>query len=66
MTVAKPELIFRIFRNGEFVREERHRRSVIKVGKLRSSHIRLEDDSVSRLHAVIEVTGKGKHKNEED
>src|SRR4029450_7110433 len=30
---------------------------VIKVGKLASSHLRLEDDSVSRMHAVVEVNG---------
>ncbi len=30
---------------------------IIKVGKLPSSHLRIDDDNVSRMHAVIEVTG---------
>lgn len=32
---------------------------IIKIGKLSSSHLRLEDDSVSRMHAVIEVNPEG-------
>jgi len=32
---------------------------VIKVGRLQSSSLCIEDDSVSRMHAVIEVSGDG-------
>jgi Zn-finger nucleic acid-binding protein len=36
----------------------RVRRSVVKLGRMRSAHVVLEgDDQVSRLHAVIEVNG---------
>ena len=30
---------------------------IIKIGKVASSHLRLEDDVASRMHAMIEVTG---------
>jgi hypothetical protein len=59
MAGAKIPITFRIFKGDTLVREETLSQSVIKVGKLSSSHLRLEDDTVSRMHAVIEVTGGG-------
>src|SRR5687768_7302313 len=54
---AKVPLTFRIFRGDDLLRTETLTQSPIKIGKLTSSHLRLEDDeSVSRMHAVIEVT----------
>lgn len=35
--------------------QETIRRDIIKIGKLGSSHLRIADESVSRMHAVIEV-----------
>src|SRR5262249_20460854 len=29
----------------------------VKIGKLSSSHLRIDDESVSRMHAVIEIVG---------
>jgi TonB family protein len=40
----------------ELVRTESLTQDIIKVGKLQSSHLRIDDDNVSRMHAVIEVT----------
>ncbi|HET6610807.1 MAG TPA: AgmX/PglI C-terminal domain-containing protein [Kofleriaceae bacterium] len=57
MAGAKIPLTFRIFKGNTFVREEVLTQAVIKVGKLSSSHLRLDDESVSRMHAVIEVSG---------
>jgi hypothetical protein len=57
--MAGKGLIFRLFKGDQFLREERLNVSVIKVGKLSSSHLRLDDESVSRMHAVIEVTPAG-------
>ena len=57
MANVKVPLKFQIFRGDELVREEVLSEPVIKVGKLASSHLRLEDDSVSRMHAVVEVNG---------
>jgi FHA domain len=59
MAGAKVPLTFRLFKGDQFLREEKLTLPVIKVGKLSSSHLRLDDDSVSRMHAVIEVTGPG-------
>src|SRR6187549_3838113 len=59
MAGTKIPLTFRIFKGEAFVREETLTQPVIKVGKLSSSHLRLDDESVSRMHAVIEVTGPG-------
>ncbi len=58
MSRAVP-ITFRIFREGNLVREEAISKSPIKIGKLSSSHLRLEDDGVSRMHAVIDVTVHG-------
>ena len=59
MAGAKIPLTFRIFKGEQLVREETLTQPVIKVGKLSSSHLRLDDDTVSRMHAVIEVQGEG-------
>ncbi|RMH40416.1 MAG: FHA domain-containing protein [Deltaproteobacteria bacterium] len=59
MAGARIPLTFRIFKGDELIREETLTQPVIKVGKLSSSHLRLDDESVSRMHAVIEVQGPG-------
>ena len=50
-------LFLKIFRNDELVAEKTLTRDVIKIGKLKSSDLCLEDDGVARMHAVIEVAG---------
>ena len=57
MAGAKIPLTFRIYKGDTFLREETLALPVIKVGKLSSSHLRLDDESVSRMHAVIEIAG---------
>jgi len=52
-------LTFRIFRGDQLVREETLHQSVIKIGKVTSAHLRIEDESVSRMHAILEVDGAG-------
>jgi hypothetical protein len=59
MAGTKVPLVFRLYKGDQFIREERLTLPVIKVGKLSSSQLRLDDESVSRMHAVIEVTGPG-------
>jgi pSer/pThr/pTyr-binding forkhead associated (FHA) protein len=59
MAGHKIPLTFKIFKGDQLIREETLSQPVIKVGKLSTSHLRLDDDSVSRMHAVIEVTGPG-------
>jgi len=57
MAGARVPITFRLYKGEQFVREEKLTLPVIKVGKVPSSHLRLDDESVSRMHAVIEVTG---------
>src|SRR5688500_2536011 len=57
MAGAKAPLTFRIFKGDQLIREERLSLSVIKLGKVPSAHLKLDDETVSRMHAVIEVTG---------
>lgn len=50
-------MTFRIYQGDELVRTEELQQEIIKVGVHPSSHLRIDDDTVSRMHAVIEVTG---------
>ena len=50
-------LIFEIYRDGAHERTERLEQDVVKIGSHAKSHIFLEDANVSRVHAVVEVTG---------
>ena len=52
-------LIFEIYRDGELLRTEELSQDIIKVGKLPSSHLRLDDPNVSRIHAVVERSRGG-------
>src|SRR5437763_305533 len=46
-------------RGDTLVRTETLTQDIIKIGKLSSSHLRIDDESVSRMHAVIEIAGPG-------
>jgi pSer/pThr/pTyr-binding forkhead associated (FHA) protein len=59
MAGAKAPLTFRIFKGDQLLREERLSLSVIKLGKVPSAHLKLDDETVSRMHAIIEVNGPG-------
>ncbi len=50
-------LTIRVFHGDKLVDTQSLDNEVIKIGKLRSSHIRLDHESVARMHAVIEVAG---------
>jgi pSer/pThr/pTyr-binding forkhead associated (FHA) protein len=57
--MASP-VTLKVFRGDELLRTERFEDAVIKIGRLASAHLRLEDDRVSRIHSVIEVAGDGR------
>jgi hypothetical protein len=59
MAGAKVPLTFRIYKGDQLVREEKLSLSVIKLGKVPSAHLKLDDETVSRMHAIIEVNGPG-------
>lgn len=46
---------FEIYEGDQLVRTEFLTEQTIKIGKLSSSHVRIDDDDVSRMHAVVEV-----------
>lgn len=54
---VKVPLTFKIFKGDQLVRTETLNQDIVKIGKLSSSHLRIDDEQVSRMHAVIEVTG---------
>jgi pSer/pThr/pTyr-binding forkhead associated (FHA) protein len=53
--MASKMISFRIFLNDQLVDTRSFDQDVIKIGRLASSHLRLEDASLARMHAVIEV-----------
>lgn len=52
-------LVFDIFRGGQKVRTVELNQDFIKIGKLPSSHLQLDDPNVSRIHAVIDRAKNG-------
>src|SRR6185369_4763252 len=46
-------------KGDQLLRTETLTQDIIKVGKLSSSHLRIDDEAVSRMHAVIEIAGPG-------
>jgi pSer/pThr/pTyr-binding forkhead associated (FHA) protein len=55
---AVGSISFQVYQGDEMVREEVFDQPLIRIGRMRSSHLLLDDESVSRTHAVIEVTGE--------
>jgi FHA domain len=58
-TVSNPRIPikFDLYRGEEYLRSEAFSEPIIKIGKVPSSHLRLDDELASRMHAMIEVTG---------
>ncbi|MBL9009169.1 MAG: AgmX/PglI C-terminal domain-containing protein [Myxococcales bacterium] len=52
-------LSFEVYKGEQLLQKTTLSQDIIKVGKLSSSHLRIEDESVSRMHAVIEITAPG-------
>ena len=44
-----------IYRGGALIDTQVFERDIIKIGRLASAHLRLEDTKVSRIHAVIDI-----------
>jgi hypothetical protein len=59
LSTSKLSLTFRIYKGDQLIREERLAQGVIKVGKVPSAHLRIDDESVSRMHAIVEASGAG-------
>jgi pSer/pThr/pTyr-binding forkhead associated (FHA) protein len=55
--MAKAVLTFALYSGESFERRETVTQDIVKVGKDPKSHLRVDDDLASRMHAVIEVAG---------
>src|SRR5512133_2276057 len=56
--MANP-ITLKVFRGDELVRSEQFNREIIKIGRLASAHLCLDDEKISRIHSVIEVSPDG-------
>lgn len=52
--MARP-IGIRIHKGNELIETQVFERDIIKIGRLASAHLRLEDPKVSRIHAVIDI-----------
>src|SRR6516162_3325082 len=52
---AKVALTFALYQGDQLVRRDTIAQDIVKVGKDPRSHLRVDDDLASRMHAVIEV-----------
>jgi TonB family protein len=56
--VAVP-LTLKVYKGEELIASKDYDRDLIKIGRLSSAHLCLEDEKVSRIHAVIDVGQDG-------
>src|SRR5512135_2398400 len=54
---AKVALTFALYQGDQLVRRDTIAQDIVKVGKDPRSHLRVDDELASRMHAVIEVAG---------
>ena len=52
-------LTLKVFKGETLVTSKDFERDIIKIGRLSSAHLRLEDEKVSRVHSVIEAAADG-------
>ena len=52
-------LTLKVFKGDELVTSKDYDRDIIKIGRLSSAHLVLDDEKVSRIHSVIEVAPDG-------
>jgi len=55
--MAKAVLTFALYQGDTLSRRETVTQDIVKVGKDPKSHLRVDDEQASRMHAVIEVAG---------
>src|SRR5574341_975688 len=52
-------IVVRVFRGDDLLRTEQFSREIIKIGRLASAHLVLDEEGIARIHAVIEVAPGG-------
>jgi hypothetical protein len=55
--MSKAVLTFAIYQGDALLRRETVTQDIVKVGKDPRSHLRVDDEAASRMHAVVEVAG---------
>lgn len=53
---SKVNLKFKIYKDDELIEEKEFNQAAIKIGRLNTHHIPLDDDSVAMTHAVVQVS----------
>ena len=54
-----PTIQFDIYQGDTLLRTEKFQQDIIKIGRLSRSHLRLEDENVSRMQSIVEVGKDG-------
>ena len=52
-------LTLKVFKGDQLIATKDYDRDIIKIGRLSSAHLCLDDEKVSRIHSVIEVSPDG-------
>src|SRR5215217_6187542 len=52
-------LTLKVFKGDTLIATKEYERDIIKIGRLSSAHLCLDDEKVSRIHSVIEVAPDG-------
>ncbi|MFO0599145.1 MAG: adventurous gliding motility protein GltG [Myxococcaceae bacterium] len=52
-------LTLKVFKGDQLIASKDYDRDIIKIGRLSSAHLCLDDEKVSRIHSVIEVAPDG-------
>jgi hypothetical protein len=50
---------FEVLKGGVLIKEETLSQNVVKIGRMASSHLQIDDEGVSRMHAVVEISDTG-------
>ena len=56
--MSRTTMTFKVYRNEKLVDNQQFDGEVVKLGTLPSCHVRVDDEAVARLHAVVEVVGE--------
>jgi hypothetical protein len=52
-------IVVRVYRGDTLLRTEQFSREIVKIGRMASAHLVLDEDGIARIHAVIEVAPGG-------
>lgn len=54
--MSSATIVLKVFSGSQCIATHRVSRDLVKIGRLATSHVRLDDDSIARMHAVLEVS----------